>query len=95
MAVNLEALQKKLNQLSGQNSRKNVMWRPPEGEETTIRVIAFPDNDGQPFKERYFYYNIGSNPGLLSPYQFGLLARRCTRICSRLCWTLITGILQT
>jgi len=71
MAVNLEALQKKLNQLSGQNSRKNTMWRPPEGEETTIRIIAFPDNDGQPFKERYFYYNIGNNPGLLAPYQFG------------------------
>lgn len=71
MAVNLDALQKKLNQLSGTNSRKNTMWRPPEGEETTIRIMAFPDNDGQPFKERYFYYNIGNNPGLLAPYQFG------------------------
>ena len=71
MAVNLEALQKKLNQLSGQNSRKNVLWRPTEGEEATVRIIAFPDNDGQPFKERWFYYNIGSNPGLLAPYQFG------------------------
>ena len=71
MAVNLEALQKKLNQLSGTNSRRNTMWRPPEGEETTVRIIAFPDNDGQPFKERYFYYNIGNNPGLLAPYQFG------------------------
>lgn len=70
MAVNLDALQKKLNQLSGVNSRKNVMWRPPEGEETTVRIIAFPNNDGQPFKERYFYYNIGNNPGLLAPYQF-------------------------
>tara|TARA_R110000824_G_scaffold211274_2_gene397280 strand:- start:1953 stop:2675 length:723 start_codon:yes stop_codon:yes gene_type:complete len=48
-----------------------MMWRPPEGEEATIRILAFPDNDGQPFKERYFYYNIGNNPGLLSPYQFG------------------------
>lgn len=71
MAVNLAALQKKLDQLSGTNSRRNTMWRPPEGEETTVRVIAFPDNDGQPFKERYFYYNIGNNPGLLAPYQFG------------------------
>ena len=38
MAVNLEALQKKLNQLSGQNSRKNGMWRPPEGEDTSYRI---------------------------------------------------------
>ena len=71
MAVNLAALQKKLNQLSGVNSRKNTMWRPTENEEETVRIIAFPDNDGQPFMERYFYYNIGNNPGLLAPYQFG------------------------
>jgi len=71
MAVNLEALQKKLNQLSGQNSRRSSMWRPPEGEEVTVRIIAFPDNDGQPFKERWFYYGVGNNPGLLTPNQFG------------------------
>ena len=27
--------------------------------------------DGLPFSERWFYYNIGNNPGLLAPYQFG------------------------
>lgn len=71
MAVNLEALRKKLAQLSGANSRKNLTWRPQAGEEKTIRLISFPDNDGQPFKELWFYYNIGNNPGLLSPNQFG------------------------
>jgi hypothetical protein len=71
MAIDLAAIRKKLNQISGQNSRKNVMWRPEEGSETTVRLIAYPDNDGQPFKEMMFYYNIGNNPGLLAPYQFG------------------------
>jgi len=71
MAIDLAAIRKKLNQLSGQNSKKNTMWRPEEGTETTVRLIAYPDNDGQPFKELMFYYNIGNNPGLLSPYQFG------------------------
>ena len=71
MAIDFEAIRNKLNQLSGNNSRRNTMWRPVEGEETTVRILAFPDNDGQPFKERWFYYNIGSNPGLLAPYQFG------------------------
>ena len=71
MGIDLAAIRKKLNQLSGQNSKRNVMWRPEEGTETTIRLIAYPDNDGQPFKELMFYYNIGNNPGLLSPYQFG------------------------
>tara|TARA_B100000131_G_scaffold323267_1_gene381215 strand:- start:25797 stop:26579 length:783 start_codon:yes stop_codon:yes gene_type:complete len=71
MAIDLDAIRKKLNQLSGTNSRRNTMWRPQEGEETTVRLLSFPDNDGQPFKERWFYYNIGNNPGLLAPYQFG------------------------
>ena len=71
MAIDLAAIRKKLGQLSGQNSKKNVMWRPEEGSETTVRLLAYPDNDGQPFKELMFYYNIGNNPGLLAPYQFG------------------------
>lgn len=71
MAIDLEAIRKKLSQLSGNNSKRNTMWRPQEGEEHTVRLLSFQDNDGQPFKERYFYYNIGNNPGLLSPYQFG------------------------
>ena len=70
MAIDMSAIRKKLNQLSGQNSKKNSMWRPEEGSETTVRLIAYPNNDGQPFKELMFYYNIGNNPGLLSPYQF-------------------------
>jgi len=71
MAIDLDAIRRKLNQLSGQNTKKNTMWRPVEGEEHTVRILSFPDNDGQPFKERWFYYNIGNNPGLLAPYQFG------------------------
>ncbi len=71
MAIDFDAIRRKLNKLSGTNSRQNTMWRPQEGEETTVRLLSFPDNDGQPFKERWFYYNIGNNPGLLAPYQFG------------------------
>ena len=71
MAIDLDAIRKKLNQLSGTNSRRNTMWRPQEGEETTVRLLSFSVNDGQPFKERWFYYNVGNNPGLLAPYQFG------------------------
>ena len=71
MALDLNAIRAKLNKLSGNNSRRDTLWRPQEGEEHVIRLIAFPDNDGQPFKERWFYYNIGNNPGLLAPHQFG------------------------
>jgi len=70
MAIDLDAIRAKLNQLSGKNRRSNVMWRPTEGETATIRLLSFPDNDGQPWKDMYFYYNIGNNPGLLAPYQY-------------------------
>lgn len=70
MAIDLDAIRRKLNQLSGQSSKKNSTWRPVEGEEHTVRLLSFQDNDGQPFQERWFYYNIGNNPGLLAPYQF-------------------------
>ena len=55
MALDLAAIRKKLNQLSGQNSKRNTTWRPEEGEEATVRLLSFQDNDGQPFKERWFY----------------------------------------
>lgn len=71
MAIDFEAIRKKLNQLSGNNTKKASSWRPTEGEDATVRLLSFPDNDGQPFQERWFYYNIGNNPGLLAPYQFG------------------------
>jgi len=71
MAVDFDAIRRKLDQLSGNNRRTSSTWRPKEGEEHTVRLLSFPDNDGQPFKELWFYYNIGSNPGLLAPYQFG------------------------
>ena len=71
MAVDFDAIRRKLNQLSGQGNKRNVMWRPQEGEEVTVRLLSFKNDDGLPFVERWFYYNIGNNPGLLSPYQFG------------------------
>ena len=70
MPIDFDAIRAKLNQLSGGNSRRDLLWRPQEGEESTVRLLSFSDNDGQPFKERWFYYNIGNNPGLLAPYQF-------------------------
>ena len=70
MAIDFDAIRKKLSQLSGTNNRKSMTWRPTEGEDATIRLLSFQDNDGQPFQERWFYYNIGNNPGLLAPYQF-------------------------
>ena len=71
MAINFDAIRKKLDNLSGNNKKSSASWKPKEGEEYTVRLLSFPNNDGQPFKELWFYYNIGNNPGLLAPHQFG------------------------
>jgi len=71
MAIDFEAIRKKLDRLSGNNKSRSVMWRPTEGEEHTVRLLSFQTDDGQPFKELWFYYNIGKERGLLSPNQFG------------------------
>jgi len=67
--VDFDAIRKKLAKLNG--GSRSSSWKPKEGEEHTVRLLSFPDNDGQPFKELYFYYNIGSNPGLLTLSQSG------------------------
>lgn len=71
MAIDFDAIKRKLERLSGNNKNRNTMWKPVEGEETTVRLLSFPDNDGQPFKELQFYYNIPGQRGLLAPSQFG------------------------
>lgn len=68
-SVDFDAIRRKLERLKG--SSRASTWKPKEGEESTVRLLSFPDNDGQPFKEFYFYYGIGSNPGLLTLSQFG------------------------
>tara|TARA_R110001583_G_scaffold31745_2_gene108228 strand:- start:816 stop:1610 length:795 start_codon:yes stop_codon:yes gene_type:complete len=70
VAVDFDAIRKKLDRLSGNNRNRSSTWKPVEGEEHTVRLLSFPDNDGQPFKELWFYYNIGKERGLLAPYQF-------------------------
>lgn len=71
MAVDFDAIRAKLARLSGANTNRNVTWKPTEGEEHTVRLIAFPDNDGQPFKEIQWYYNIPGARGFVAPFQFG------------------------
>ena len=71
MAIDFDAIRKKLDRLSGATRNRSVMWKPTEGEEHVVRLLSFPDNDGQPFREMWFYYGIGNNRGLLAPNQFG------------------------
>lgn len=71
MALDFDAIKRKLDRLSGNNKSRSTMWKPEEGSKHTVRLLSFPDNDGQPFKELQFYYNIPGQRGLLAPSQFG------------------------
>ena len=72
MALNFDAIRRKLDSLSGNSKNRNTMWKPEEGQQYNIRLLSFPDNDGQPFKELSFYYNIPGQRSILAPHQFGL-----------------------
>ena len=69
MAIDFDAIRRKVAQLSGP-ARGSAFWSPEEGDHT-VRIVPYADNDGQPFKERWFYYNVGENRGILAPKQFG------------------------
>lgn len=66
MAINLEAMRAKLEQSKNGFKKKgdSTKWRPQQGDQT-IRIL--PTADGDPFKEYFFHYNVGKNPGLLCP----------------------------
>lgn len=61
MAIDIEALKKRLAQLSGTSKKDgtpNVWWRPGLGDHR-VRVVPYRDNNGQPFKEIWYYKGIG------------------------------------
>jgi len=69
MALDLDAIRNKLAQLSGRKKSASSLWKP-QGK-TNVRMLPLKTENGTPFHERYFYYNIGNNPGILAPHQFG------------------------
>lgn len=72
MALDLEAIRKKLNQLNGTAKTSSVqMWKADAGE-YIVRCLPWKNaTDGQPFIERQFYYLGDGQPGILAPAQFG------------------------
>jgi len=71
MAIDLEAIKRRVAELSGVKRTSSVqMWKPKVGEHK-IRCLPWKNSgDGQPFLERWFYY-LGENKGILAPNQFG------------------------
>lgn len=71
MAVDLAAIRKRVQELSGQHRNSSVQLWKPEAGEFKVRGLPWKSTpDGMPFIERRFYY-IGNNPGIVAPSQFG------------------------
>lgn len=71
MAIDIEAIRRKLEQLNGKKTYVNT-WKPKEVGTTKVRMLPWPSKvvaEGSPFIERFFYY-IG-NEQVLAPKQFG------------------------
>ena len=64
MAINLDKIKERKVALENRGGGKSSFWRPQDGE-STIRIV--PTADGDPFKYFWFHYNLGDNPGFLSP----------------------------
>jgi len=65
MGIDLNKMRSKLTKLQNRGGGgDSVFWRPKDGEQT-IRIL--PTADGDPFKDFWFHYNLGNNPGFLSP----------------------------
>ena len=68
MALNLDKMKQKLDRLNGADKKNKDFWRPEEGE-NNIRIIPTPDGD--PFKEKFFHYNVGTSGFLCPKKNFG------------------------
>jgi len=64
MGIDFEKMKAKRDALENRGNNKSAFWKPEDGEQT-IRLL--PTSDGDPFKQYWFHYNLGKNPGFLSP----------------------------
>lgn len=60
MGIDMNKMRERASKLKG---KKNGFWRPQDGEQV-IRIVPTPDGD--PFRDFWFHYNVGNNPGFLS-----------------------------
>ena len=68
MAIDLDRMRAKLNNLSGKGNGRTEFWKPEDGE-SNIRIV--PTADGDPFKEKWFHYNVAQGGFLCPKRNFG------------------------
>lgn len=69
MAIDLNAIKAKLNQLQTTGNRRNNLWRPEPGKQI-VRIVPYQHDRSNPFRELYFHYDLGKK-NYLSPITNG------------------------
>ena len=69
MAINLDAIKNRLNNLKNANNRNSNIWKPEPGEHQ-IRIVPYIHNRENPFIELFFHYNLVKK-SIVSPQSFG------------------------
>ena len=69
MALNLDAIRKKLDSLQNQTKKQDALWKPEPGKQQ-VRIVPYKHNKDNPFLELYFHYDFGKKT-LLSPMTYG------------------------
>ena len=65
MGIDMSKMKERLTALNQRGEKgKNNFWRPKDGD-TTIRIV--PTEDGDPFRDFWFHYNVGKNAGFMCP----------------------------
>ena len=60
MALDLDAIRRKLNNLQNQTGKQNNLWKPEPGK-NQVRIVPYQHNKENPFLEMYFpvlIYNL-------------------------------------
>ena len=64
MGINIDKMKAKLSALQNKGN-KTAFWSPKEGQTYSLRIV--PTADGDPFKEFWFHYELGTQGGFLCP----------------------------
>lgn len=65
MGIDVKKMKAKLSALQNRGGGKTAFWSPKEGQTYSLRIVSTPDGD--PFKEYWFHYELGTQGGFLCP----------------------------
>ena len=66
--MNIEAMKKRLGEISTKNKTSNYLWKPTAGKQN-VRIVPYKGDPDNPFIELKFHYDLGGK-NYLSPSTF-------------------------